>query len=178
MNNQSVQSPKDKPPYLFGLLCLIPLIGAFVGIAILLYGIIKYKDKWFILIGIFGIIFTVFVYGSLFYMSKHTGVFKKGVDEMSMNNMNALVRDVEFYKLQIGEYPDSLQEIENMDIFKKIYDPTQTDKKNDTYNYKKMGNYYTIFSSGEDGIPYTKDDIYPDIVVLDTSKIGFRIFKH
>jgi hypothetical protein len=37
---------KSKLPYLLGFLCLIPLVGAFVGLDLLLYGLIRYKDKW------------------------------------------------------------------------------------------------------------------------------------
>jgi hypothetical protein len=69
---------KSKPPYLLGLLCLIPLVGAFVGLGLLLYGLIKYKDKWLSIIGAAGILLTVLVYGSLFYAMKNAPIFKKG----------------------------------------------------------------------------------------------------
>jgi len=40
----------QRPPYLIGLLCLIPFIGAFVGLGLILYGIFEYKDKCLIFI--------------------------------------------------------------------------------------------------------------------------------
>src|SRR5882762_4979457 len=102
-NTTSVQ--KSKPPYLLGLLCLIPLVGAFVGLGLLLYGVIKYKDKWLSIIGAFGIVFTVVVYSLLFYETKHATIFKQGFQDISQMQLNSLVKYVEFYKLQHGQYP-------------------------------------------------------------------------
>jgi hypothetical protein len=48
---QSEAAKKSKPPYLLGLVCIIPLVGAFVGFGLLLYGLIHYKDKWLSIIG-------------------------------------------------------------------------------------------------------------------------------
>jgi len=70
-------SAKSKPPYLLGLLCLIPLVGACVGIGLLLYGLLKYKDKWLSIIGAAGIVWTVVFYSGLFYVANHAPVFKK-----------------------------------------------------------------------------------------------------
>ena len=41
------------------------------------------------------------------------------------------------------------------------------------FEYKKIGNKYTLFSVGIDGIPNTADDIYPNIFDSDSSKFGF-----
>jgi predicted PurR-regulated permease PerM len=64
MNTTTTQQTA-KPPYLLGLLCLIPLVGAFVGLGLLLLGLLKYKDKWLSIIGAAGILFTVLVYSML-----------------------------------------------------------------------------------------------------------------
>jgi len=58
---------KSKPPYLLGLLCIIPLVGAFIGLGLLLYGLIKYKDKWLSIIGAAGILWTV-IFIHLFFI--------------------------------------------------------------------------------------------------------------
>jgi hypothetical protein len=65
----SEMAKTQRPPYWLGLLCLIPLVGAFVGLGLLLYGIIKYKDKWLVMIGAFGIAWTIFIRG----LAKNTG---------------------------------------------------------------------------------------------------------
>ena len=37
---------------------------------------------------------------------------------------------------------------------------------------KKVGDKYALFSSGEDGIPNTKDDLFPQLPTRDTSRFG------
>lgn len=52
---------KEKEPYSLGFLCFIPLIDALIGLIFIIYGITK-KDKWFVLIGIGGVLFTILIY--------------------------------------------------------------------------------------------------------------------
>ena len=99
---------KSKPPYLLGLLCLIPLVGAFVGLGLLLYGLLKYKDKWLSIIGAAGILWTIIVYSTLFYAGTHASIFKKGFEDISQMQLNSLIKNIEYHKLTHGQYPDSL----------------------------------------------------------------------
>lgn len=166
----------NKPPYLLGLLCLIPLIGAFVGIGLILYGIFKYKDKWLVIVGSGGLIITVSVYSFLFYNLKYGKSTAEGFAEISQIELNTLVKNIEFYKLQNGAYPDSLEQISKNDKMVIIYDPLLTRKMDGniktTFQYQKIGNKYRLFSVGIDGIPNTKDDIYPSMPESDTTKLG------
>ncbi|MGA1977989.1 MAG: type II secretion system protein GspG [Bacteroidales bacterium] len=168
-----------KPLYFLGLICLIPLIGAFVGLVFVILGITKFKDKWFTLIGVFGIVFTIIVYSSLFYASKHASIFKNGFEQLSQMQLNNLVKDIEYYKLINGQYPDSLQQLKkgNLGVF--INDPIQANqlRKNNLYIYIKMGEKYLLFSSGEDGVPNTKDDLYPQLSAKEGSKSGLIKFN-
>ena len=177
MNPTTIQH-KSKPPYLLGLLCLIPLVGAFVGLGLLLYGLLKYKDKWLSIIGATGIVWTIIVYSTLFYAGTHASVFKKGFEDISQMQLNSLVKNIEFYKLVHGQYPDSLQQLLVDDKLAPINDAVQgmNIKENSYYNYQKTGNKYLLFSSGQDGIPNTKDDLFPQITITDSSKIG--LIKH
>lgn len=165
---------KSKPPYLLGLICLIPLVGAFVGLGLLLYGLIKYKDKWLSIIGAAGILWTVIVYGSLYYAATHASVFKKGFEDISQMQLNSLVKDIEYYKLSHGQYPDSLKQLLTDDKLPPIIDAVQgmNTNANSYYNYQKIGGKYLLFSSGQDGISNTKDDLFPQVTITDTSKIG------
>jgi hypothetical protein len=167
-----------RPPYWLGLLCLIPLIGAFVGLGLLLYGVLKYKDKWLSIIGAGGIVWTIVVYSTLFYTATHASIFKKGWADISQMQLNSLTKNIEFYKLEHGQYPDSLKQLLNDDKFAPIYDPIQGAqfKKNAYYNYEKVGDKYLLFSSGQDGIPNTKDDLFPQLTLADSNKIG--LIKH
>ena len=75
--------------------------------------------------------------------------------------MNSLIRDIEFYKLKNGFYPDSLTQLENDMLF--LFDPIQTTQNgvNIYYNFENLGDTYLLFSSGIDGVPHTADDIFP-----------------
>jgi hypothetical protein len=165
---------KPRPPYLLGLLCIIPLVGAFVGMGLLLYGILRYKDKWLTIIGAAGIFWTILVYSTLFYAGNHASVFRKGFEDISQMQLNSLLKDIEFYKLLHGEYPDNLKQLLDDDKLAPINDAAQGMNSNGNiyYNYEKIGTKYTVFSSGQDGIPNTKDDLFPQVAITDSSKIG------
>ncbi|HET6996299.1 MAG TPA: type II secretion system protein GspG [Chitinophagaceae bacterium] len=158
---------KPRPPYLLGLLCLIPLLGAIAGIVLLILGITKYKDKWMIMIGAFGILFTVGIYSFLFYFMRYSELSRKGFAELSQMNLNSLVSHIEFYKLQHGHYPDNLQQLADKNKVIFMFDPIQgaQGRKNDSYYYKRIDEKYTLFSSGQDGIPNNSDDLYPQISI-------------
>ena len=98
----------------------------------------------------------------------------KGFAQTSQMFINGVVKELEFYKLKNGSYPDSLEQLpRNQDIFS-IYDPLLSRRpgtKNTKFNYKKTGDTYILFSSGIDRIPNTKDDIYPTETLNNISKL-------
>jgi hypothetical protein len=165
-----------KPIYLLGLLCLIPMIGFFTGLVLLILGIAHFKDRVFIIMGAIGMLITIAIYGSLFYFTMNTASFRPVFAEAAQSELNDLVKSVEFYKLQNGTYPDSLQQIDTKGSFTIIYDPLSLKKLNDKeepFHYSKKGSKYLLFSVGQDGKPNTADDIYPTLTNADTSKLGF-----
>lgn len=174
MNNH--QPDKSNPPYLLGLLGFIPLVGVFVGIALILYGIIKYRSKWLIAIGIGCIAFTVLVYSSLFYYTKNSGILDKSSQYFTKKELNELTRDIEFYHLIYGSYPDSLNDLLVLDSSIMIQDIVITLRDADSisvnYFYQKNGEQYILKSNGLDRKINTKDDLYPEIKVNDSSHIG------
>ena len=93
--NSTIIHTKPKPPYLLGLLCLIPLVGAFVGLGLLLYGLLKYKNKWLAIIGAGGILWTIVIYLTLFYAGTRASVFKTGFEDISQIQLNNLVKNIE-----------------------------------------------------------------------------------
>jgi hypothetical protein len=163
-----------------GWLGLIPLVGAFVGLGLMLLGIFKYRDKKLIFIGIFTIVPTVLVYGSLFYLTSYSSVGSENWEKTSKTFLNDLVKDVEFYHMKNNKYPDSLEQLRENGALAFINDPILARRpgvKNTKFIYKKMGEKYTLFSSGLDRVANTKDDIYPTITLSDTSKYGLIIAK-
>jgi len=159
--------------YKWGLLGFIPVIGFLSGIVLLIRGAIEFKDRKMMLIGAAGVFFTILIYWSLFYVSKTSGVEGRLFSGLTKNALNEVVKDIEFYKLQYGSYPDSLPQLQNDDSRPNINDLMTHSPKSSYYQYQRFGNKYTIFSVGIDGIPDTKDDIYPSLKIIDTSKIGF-----
>jgi len=158
--------------YKRGWLCLIPLIGAFVGIGLFILGIVKYKNIKLILIGSGGILFTVAVYGLMFYQMTYSKTGRESTAKLARIELNDVMKSVEFYKLQNGTYPDSLWQLLDHNNLINICDPIESFGSAKLFNHKRIGNKYTLFSSGVDLIPNTSDDIYPDAVFLDSSKIG------
>jgi hypothetical protein len=154
-----------------GWLGFIPLVGGFVGIGLILLGIFKYRDRKLILIGLFALSFTIIIYSSLFYYTEYSKTGRENIAKISQDALNDLVINIEFYKQKHGSYPDSLEQIEAMNKFAWILDPLQSSgprKKKTKFNYRKFGDKYLLFSSGIDGIPNTKDDIYPIIHLNDS----------
>ena len=165
----SKTSDNKKPPYKWVLICFVPIIGAYAGIVFIIQGIFKYKDKWFTLMGVFGILFTVILYGTLFPEFWNMKVKNEKNTKYAKTEMNNLIKDIEFHKIQNGNYPNILDDLDSYSI----YDPFKDSKdKNNRFNYELIGDKYLLFSSGIDKIPNTKDDIHPEICVVDSSKIG------
>lgn len=165
---------QSRPPYLLGLLCLMPLLGAFVGVILLILGIVKYKDKWLTIIGVLGIVLTVGIYSFLFYYMKNGDLSKKGFADISQMQLNSLVKNIEFYNIQHGQYPDNLQQLLQDDKLAPIEDAIQMVQQRPvtTYHYQRIGNKYILFSSGQDGIPNNGDDLLPQIAVDDSTRVG------
>lgn len=151
----------SKPPYLLGLLGIIPLVGFFIGAGLVLYGIFKYKDRKLILIGAGCMFFTIIVYSGLYYVGFKSDFGKQGWAQHAQMQLNTLIKHIEFYRLENGHYPGSLKQLETKDEFIFLTAPTQS--LSTYYNYKNLGNKYLLYSSGVDQIANTKDDIYPKV---------------
>jgi len=161
----------SKPYYWVGFLCFIPLIGAFVGITMILNGIFNHKNKWLVIMGVGGIAFTIFFY----YYNFRSDHAKSQWIPSAKIELNKVVKSLEDYKKSHGEYPDSIQQIKTNEIIGGI-DPILAGNSSDCYfYYKKVGDRYYLFSKGVDGVANTSDDIYPDISGKDTAKTGLII---
>ena len=162
----------SKPNYWPILLCLIPIGGVFAGIIFLVLGFTKYKDKWYIALGALGLAWAI----SFVVIISKTDImgFQTETAKFSQKQINAVMGEVEFYKLKNGVYPDSLGQLtKNSSVW--IWDPLGPDGKvgkNNEFNYQRVGNHYYLFSSGIDRIPGNADDIYPEVSKSDSGKFG------
>ncbi len=86
------------------------------------------------------------------------------------------MKEIEIYKIENEEYPDSLQQLLFQNIHTQIKDPISQhlfSKKFTYFYYRKIDtNHYTLFSAGFDQIPNTLDDIYPDLSWQELKKFG------
>lgn len=169
----ATSSKSGKHLYGRGWLGLIPLVGGFVGIGLIVLGIFKYKDKKLTLIGTAALFFTLTIYSSVFYYFQYSDTSGKQFAQTSQDFLNSLVKDIEFYKLKNGSYPDSLEQLLPDNRLAWIHDPLLSRRpgtKETKFNYKRVGDKYSLFSSGLDRVPNTNDDIYPTNTLTDSSK--------
>ncbi len=172
--------------YVIGGLSFIPLIGVVFGIISIVIGLGRRKSGGTVLaiLGAVGIGVTILLYGSLFYFGfvKRGGVYDDLRAQLSQTMLNSLVPSVEFYKLQYGEYPDTLERLQDSlkdsATFSGIYDPSITTKPPQLFYYKLAGpDSYYLRGVGPDGIAFTADDIVPTIDIPAGSRIGLLLNK-
>lgn len=88
------------------------------------------------------------------------------------NQLNTIIKEVEYFKITNGVYPDSLMQLvvingPQQPIIDQFNFPKQ-------FFYYKKDQEYTLFSVGPDKIKYTKDDIFPNVSMDSNSTIGWR----
>lgn len=168
--NQYIESPQKSfgcLAYVIGGMSFIPLIGVVFGIIMIIWGFVA-KNTKLKLVGLAGIMMTVILYGALAYMGfvQEDGVYDELRANMAKTQLTSAVQAIEFYKVQNGVYPDSLQTLqtslpENAMVF--LYDSAQVSMDEMTfYYYKRINDHsYHIRSYGRDGIINTQDDVLP-----------------
>ena len=172
-------------PFVIGGLSFIPLLGFPFGIAALIWGLTTKKigGKKLALLGGAGILVTLVLYGSLFYFgfAKRGGMYDGLRAQLAQSNLDSLVQAVEFYRLQHGEYPESLKALQeslpkNSMVF--VIDPTDV-KFGGTpryFYYERVGaDHYYLRGVGPDGLPFTSDDILPQVKLTPGAKLGLLI---
>jgi len=147
-----------------------------MGLALLILGIVLYKNWKMIVIGAVDMLLTVamVIWGFVFLLETH--VFHRQRVVVAQRELNYMVRQMEFYKFENGKYPGDLWELNHFDHGVFPVDPTQEGFFNNLYNYQNFGDHYTLFSVGPDGIPHTSDDIFP-VVPPDTGRVHYGWIK-
>jgi hypothetical protein len=181
MTIESVKKPSINPlAFILAGLSFIPLFGVLLGIVCIVWGVISKRkySKIVALVGLAGVLFTVLLYGGLFYFGfvQRGGIYDELRGKMTKTNLNQLAKEIDLYKLNQGEYPKSLSELkkhiietEGKGSMALVYftDPTITSMSTGSgfFNYELGSNNrdYKFFSNGADGKPHTSDDVYPSI---------------
>lgn len=158
------------------LICLLPIFGILISIVFLTLNIIRNDKKGIIYRGFFLIISMIST--CIFFINLINGKgTKEGFAKLTQVQLNEVITQIEFYKLQNGFYPDSLQQLNSPKKYAVIIqDPLLVLSKPQSqtiFNYQRLENHYKLFSSGIDLIANTKDDIYPSIEIT-SRNTGFR----
>ncbi len=153
-----VSKPKSVAGWVFGGLSFIPLLGVLFGIIAIIIGAVK-KIKGPIFIGIAGILFSVILYGGLFYFGfvAKTGIYADLRVKLTSQIINIDAGKIALYKSQHGKLPTKLSD---------LYAPSQTNLFYTTdpwatelsYTPKSNGTF-ELRSAGPDKIINTEDDI-------------------
>ena len=162
----------------WGFLGLLPNFGVIAGIVLLYQGIIRLKSRLLIIIGVADILFTILFWMAMQYWVFDGPLFAGANRQAAQKQLNSVFKSVEFYKLQHGHYPDSLEQVEDIQGFVWINDPLSSKgfrSKQDNFYYQKTGDKYWLFSVGEDRQAFTADDIYPTMNPADSTKFGLRL---
>jgi hypothetical protein len=181
---ETVENPELKDrlgvaPFVLSGLSFIPLVGAPLGIICVLWGLVTKKSGGRKLAGIgaAGIAFTVALFGALFYFGfvQRGGVYDDLRKRLAQSELNSLVPVIETYKLQFGRYPETLDDVKERlpkETFETIYDPRYVGQKRKFY-YERVGDdHYYLRGVGPAGVPFSKDDIAPQIPTAPGGKLG------
>jgi hypothetical protein len=172
-------------PYVIGGMSFIPLIGVGFGVAAIIWGLVTKKPagKRLAAVGAGGIAFTVLLYGALFYFAfqQRGGVYDDLRARLGQSCINSLVPAIEFYRVQNGNYPESLEALQKSlpkDGLVFVFDPSVTGFGTQPryFFYERVGNdHYYLRGLGTDGTPFTTDDIVPQIPTAAGSKLGLLV---
>jgi hypothetical protein len=173
--------------YLLALLSFIPLVGIAFGLSAIAWGIAKWRHggKKLAAVGLAGILFTIAIYSYLLWQAEQLerkGEFYSARVQLAKYDLNELIRSIEYFKLQYGNYPQSLNELSaKLDgsisitdtTTMKFFPPSRGNIRQ--YYYELDGEHYYLLSVGADGKPFTQDDILPDISEDQMKNIGYRV---
>jgi hypothetical protein len=177
----------DAAAYVLGGLAFIPLIGVPLGIAAIIWAIVSRKRGRGLVasLGVGGIAFTIVLYGGLFFFGfvQTGGIYDRLRGQFAQQQLYTLVQAVEFYRLQYGSYPQSLEQLQATLPKQSVVitiDPTgfRLGSLPRRFYYQRVGtDHYYLRGVGPDDQSFTADDILPDVTIAPNSKIGLLLDK-
>lgn len=119
MPHRQPDTPQNKirtAAYILAAVSFFPLIGIPFGIAALIWAIAVWRKKGAKTVAVIaaaGILCTAALYGSLFrFAAQNSGVIAETRKQLAVTVLNTLVPEIEFYRLQNGTYPESLEQLQ------------------------------------------------------------------
>jgi hypothetical protein len=154
----TVSKPKSVAGWVFGGLSFIPLFGVLFGIVAIVIGAVQ-KTRGQVYLGIAGILFSVLLYGGIFYFGfvAKTGLFADLKVKQVSQLINMDAGQIALYKGQHGKLPDALGDLGKPSEKNLFFtsDPWGTKLK-----YTKLeDDHFELTSAGPDREFGTSDDI-------------------
>jgi hypothetical protein len=160
--------------YTMGVLAFIPILGVLVGLVLIIWGFHNRRTGGLriLSLGIAGICFTVLLLGGLTYHSKYlrdSGQLDDFFAGIAKKNLNTASMLIEQYRIKYGHYPSSLIDLETENIDSHVildsYVAFRSEEGYEPYYYslENNGNNYYLLSTGPDLLPFTEDDVVPDV---------------
>jgi hypothetical protein len=130
-----------------------------------------------------GVVLNVIGYAALFYV----GIAKKDIfadltGRMAHENLRRAVREVEYWRLQHGSYPDSLAQLASSSVDARLaplYDHTVNvrDGRAPYFFYERApdGTHYWLRARGPDEEPFTSDDVLPQLPDSERARTGLLL---
>jgi hypothetical protein len=173
MENEEVTDSKPGPlNYVLAGLSFIPMIGVLFGIVSIAWGLALKNagGKRIAKIGAAGIMFTVAIYSCLFYFAFGVkgGTFDALRAKQAQDFLNSSVASVEFYKVQHGDYPDTLDTLKGsfpkeslQSIF--LMDPRSPRSVKYFYYQRIDKDHYYLRGLAPDGKPFSPGALLPTV---------------
>lgn len=174
-------------PFVLGGMSFMPLIGLPFGFIAILWGVFTRKAGGgkLAIVGACGIATTIVLYSSLFFFGfvQRGGIYDDLRVKLSETTLTSTVQAIEFYRVQHGQYPVSLEVLQQSlppgsMVF--VIDPTNVDAGRSRYYHYELidGEHYYLLGVGPDGQPFTDDDVLPDIELIPGSAAGLLVKRH
>lgn len=142
----------------------------------------KASTTWLLFIVFVGLTYYVFhTIAMVFPVAMPKDRMEKVWLSLAQSTINMAVPSIEMYKLSYGRYPDSLQELQDSvpkGIYVNLHEPLMPQNQTAPryFFYERVGqDHYYLRSAGLDGLPFTADDIVPQISVGPNSKLGLLL---
>jgi hypothetical protein len=158
MTNKKTANSTSTLAYVMGGMSFFPLIGVVFGIVAIALGSVN-KNKIPVFLGIGGILFTVLIYGSLFYfgMVANYGPYHELKKQLTVQLLTQTRGQILIFKERYNKLPESLKELgrPSEENFYSTSDPWMNE-----FEYKiNNDGTFELRSYGPDGIPHNEDDI-------------------
>lgn len=159
MANKPKERKGSKIPYVFGGLSFIPLIGVVFGIIAIIYGILVRK-KVPILLGVGGILFSIVLYGSLFYFGfkANFGPYHELKKQLTKQLLTQTRGQILIFKENNNKLPEKLEDLGSPSPENNFFTTSDPWMRKFEYTVNKDGSF-GLRSYGPDGIPHNEDDI-------------------